>query len=53
MPLMRMSSTCDSTTRIMLKILQITSPVIIIIIIIIIIIVIVMSHTKNSLAGIE
>jgi hypothetical protein len=46
---MRMSSTCDSTTRIMLKILQITSPVIIIIIIIIII----MSHTKNSLAGIE
>ena len=47
MPLMRMSSTCDSTTRIKLKILQITSPVIIIII------VIVMSHTKNSLAGIE
>lgn len=42
-PLMVMSSTCDSTTRIMLKILQITSSVIII----------EMSHPANSLAGIE
>jgi hypothetical protein len=41
--LMRMPSTSDLTTRRTLKILQITSPVIII----------VMTHTMNSLAGIE